>query len=82
MDTSNKPLNSAMVRAGKRTFFFDVKLTSDRKKYLKITESTFQGEGKERKYSSFLIFPENAQEFQDKMIESLRLLNQSIGHLA
>ncbi|MBI3290516.1 DUF3276 family protein [Candidatus Microgenomates bacterium] len=76
MDTSkNKPLASSMVRAGKRTFFFDVKLTSDRKKFLKITESTFQGEGKERKYSSFFIFGDHAQDFQDK-------LNESIGHLA
>lgn len=74
MNTSNKPLKSSMVRAGKRTFFFDVKVTSDRKKYLKITESTFQGEGKERKYSSFFVFPENAQDFQDK-------LNESIGYL-
>ena len=75
MDTKNKPLKSSMVRAGKRTFFFDIKVTSDRKKYLKITESTFQGEGKERKYNSLLVFPENAQDFQDK-------LNESAGYLA
>lgn len=75
METRNKPLNSAMVRAGKRTFFFDVKMTSGNKKYLKITESTFEGEGKERKYSSFFIFPDHAQDFQAK-------LNDSIGYLA
>ena len=75
METRNKPLKSSMVRAGKRTFFFDVKVTSDRKKYLKITESIFEGEGKERKYNSLFIFPETAQDFQDK-------LNESIGHLA
>ncbi len=75
MDTRNKPLKSSMVRAGKRTFFFDVKVTTDRKKYLKITESTFEGEGKERKYSSFFIFSDHAQDFQDK-------LNESVGYLA
>ena len=46
---SIKPsIKSSMLRAGKKTYFFDVKLSQNNKKYLKITESSFEGEGKER----------------------------------
>lgn len=58
-----------MLRAGKRTFFFDVRIASNNKKYLKITESAFEGEGKERKYNSFLLFPENIVDFQKQLTE-------------
>lgn len=74
--TRSKALKSSMLRAGKRTFFFDIKVASNNKKYLKITESTFAGEGKDRKYNSFLIFPENAQDFQARLAESLDYLAQ------
>lgn len=69
---STKPqsLNSLMIRAGKKTYFFDVKLSQNNKKYLKITESSFEGEGKERKYNSFLLFPDQIGEFQKKITES------------
>lgn len=58
-----------MLRAGKRTFFFDVKVASNSKKYLKITESSFEGEGKERRYNSFLLWPENLTDFQQRLTE-------------
>lgn len=72
--TKNDALASSMVRAGRRTFFFDVKVTSGRKKYLRITESTWEGEGKERKYNSLLLFPDTALKFQDQLAESVRVL--------
>ena len=62
-------VKSSMLRAGKRTFFFDIKLASNNKKYLKITESSFEGEGKERKYNSFLLWPENIVDFQQRLTE-------------
>jgi len=58
-----------MLRAGKKTYFFDVKVASNNKKYLKITESSFEGEGKERKYNSFLIWPETITDFQSRLSE-------------
>ncbi len=58
-----------MLKTGKRTYFFDVKLASNNKKYLKITESTFEGEGKERRYNSFLLFPDQVQNFQARLSE-------------
>jgi len=58
-----------MLRAGKRTYFFNVKVASNNKKYLTITESTFEGEGKERRYNSFLMFPESLVDFQQRLTE-------------
>ena len=69
-------VKSSMLRAGKRTFFFDIKLAQNNKKYLKITESTFEGEGKERKYNSFLIWPENIADFQQRLTEISNFLAQ------
>lgn len=69
-------VKSSMLRAGKRTFFFDVRLASNNKKYLKITESTFEGEGKERRYNSFLLFPENVVDFQQRLTEISNYLAQ------
>lgn len=65
-----------MLRAGKRTFFFDIKIASNNKKYLKITESAFEGEGKERRYNSFLLWPENLTEFQQRLTEVSNLMAQ------
>lgn len=77
MDKSIKPtVKSAMLRAGKRTFFFDVKLASNNKKYLKITESAYEGECKERRYNSFLLFPENITDFQQRLSEISNFLAQ------
>lgn len=69
-------VKSSMLRAGKRTFFFDVKLASNNKKYLKITESAFEGEGKDRRYNSFLLWPENIVDFQQRLTEVSNILAQ------
>ncbi|OGE25357.1 hypothetical protein A3C26_00790 [Candidatus Daviesbacteria bacterium RIFCSPHIGHO2_02_FULL_39_12] len=62
-------VKSSTLRAGKKTYFFDVKVASNNKKYLRITESAYEGEGKERKYNSFLLWPENIVGFQTKLTE-------------
>lgn len=41
-------VKSSTFRIGKRTFFFDVNTASNNKNYLKITESRFVEEGKDR----------------------------------
>ena len=69
-------VKSSMLRAGKKTYFFDVKLASNNKKYLKITESSFEGEGKERRYNSFLMFPEQVVDFQQRLEEISNHLGQ------
>jgi len=70
-----KPVESSILKCGKRTFFFDVNLASNNKKYLKITESAFVGENRERKRNTFLLFAEDVQNFQER-------LNEIAGHLA
>ena len=61
--------DSKTVKAGSRTYFFDVKTTKDDKRYLVITESRFIGEGKDRQRSSIMVFPEDASEFADAVRE-------------
>ena len=57
--------NSKTLKAGSKTYFFDIKETKDRKPYLVITESRFKGEGEERERSAILVFQESAQEFAE-----------------
>jgi len=51
------------VRAGSRTYFFDLKETKDKKPFLVITESRFMGEGKDHERTSMLIFQDHVKEF-------------------
>lgn len=59
-----KAIKSSVLRLGKKTFFFDVKETSNNKKYLKITESLFEGEDKPARRNYFVLFPEEVANFQ------------------
>ena len=69
-------LKSSLVKAGKRNFFFDVHLATSGKRYLKITETRVPEEGEVKgKRSSFVIFPENVQEFQARLEETAKYLN-------
>jgi hypothetical protein len=68
---TSKTLKSSQLRCGKRTYFFDVKASAKNQKFLKITESKFEGEGKERKYNSFILFPDNVKDFQTRLQEVL-----------
>ena len=66
--------DSMQVKAGGRTYFFDLKKTKDGKPFLVITESRFKGEGEERERNTIMVFPENAGEFSDavsKMVAKL-----------
>jgi hypothetical protein len=54
---------SKTIKAGAKTYFFDVKQTQEDKPYLVITESRFKGEGQDRERASITVFPEQAQEF-------------------
>ena len=66
--------NSTQIKAGNRTYFFDVKKTREGKPYLIITESRFKVEGGERERSSIMVFPENADEFS-------KVISQMTGKL-
>lgn len=57
--------DSMIVKAGAKTYFFDVKMTKQDKPYLVVTESRFKGEGKQRERVSMSIFPEQATVFAE-----------------
>ena len=58
------------VRAGSKTYFLDIETTKEEgKRYLRITESRFKGEGKDRERKSIVVFPEHAQEFATAVAE-------------
>jgi hypothetical protein len=57
--------DSITIKAGARTYFFDLKETKQEKPFLVITESRFKGEEEERERSSITVFPENAAEFAE-----------------
>ena len=68
MGHDQKEIYSKVVRAGKRTYFFDVKATKGNDLYLTLTESkkTFNedGEGSYQKHKIFL-YKEDFNKFQD-----------------
>lgn len=64
-DVKEQDEHSKTVKAGSRTYFFDVKETKEGKPYLVITESRFKGEGEGRERSTIVVFQENAGEFAD-----------------
>lgn len=72
--TKKADVESRQIRAGARTYFFDVALTSDGKRYLKITESRFKGENDQRERTSILVFPEQAEEFLEVLTDLLKAL--------
>lgn len=68
MDLSDQG-DSITVKAGAKTYFFDVKETREGKSYLQITESRFKGEGEERERVTITVFPEHVEEFGQAVID-------------
>lgn len=68
-------LKSSHIRFGRRTYFFDVN-QGIKNKYLRITESRFEGEGKDRIYNSFILFPQEVIDFQKNLGEAVSYLGK------
>lgn len=73
MDTEHKEVFSQVVHAGRRSYFFDVKLSSEGKKYLVISES-FK-EGNAFKHHRVMIFEEHLPEFAQALWQALHALS-------
>ncbi len=65
---------STQIKAGSRTYFFDIKTTRDGKPFLVITESKFAREGTGRERNTIMVFPENADEFLRAIAEMVAKL--------
>lgn len=69
--TRNENVFSKRVRAGKRTYFFDVKATKSEKDfYIVITESRRVDDDKYEKYKLFL-YKEDFRKFSDALTETV-----------
>ncbi len=60
---------SRTIKAGAKTYFFDIKESKEGKPYLVITESRFKGEGEDRERVSIVVFPEHALAFLETVQE-------------
>ena len=65
----DKSERSKTLKAGSKTYFFDIKETKDGNPYLMITESRFKGEGEDRERKTIFVFQEQAAEFSKTVNE-------------
>jgi len=72
----DESIKSEMIRCGKRTYFFDVKMASNNDKYLKITETRLVEEGEPRKRSNIMVFPEDIDRFRSVLNQVSKLLTE------
>ncbi len=64
----NKEIYQSTLRAGSRTYFFDVKNASNGKLYLDITESRKKQDGTYERHN-IMIFKEDVKHFKNEIIE-------------
>jgi len=70
---------SRRVRAGKRTYFFDVKATKSEKDfYITITESKKISEDEFKKHKIFL-YKEDFEKFADALAEAVDFVHDELG---
>lgn len=65
-----EPIKSKMVKAGKINYFFDVKEAKNGNKYLVITESSLQPDGKSRR-NSIMVFDNRIEDFGQAVNEMM-----------
>jgi hypothetical protein len=68
-------LFSKTVKAGKTTYFIDVKEAKNKNKYISIAESTLAKEGEEKKFTrkSIMIFDNQLDKFRDAFEEAMKI---------
>jgi hypothetical protein len=80
MDKKDGELFAKSVRAGKRTYFFDVKSTRGNELYLTVTESkkrfTEDGKFTFEKHKIFL-YKEDFEKFMEAFNESVKYVNEN-----
>lgn len=75
---SQQEVHSKVVRAGKRTYFFDVKATRNNDLYLTVTESKksiHNGKTTFQKHKIFL-YKEDFEKFSDALGESIHKISE------
>ncbi len=81
-NTGREELYSKAVRAGKRTYFFDVKATKAGDKYLTITESKRRFDNDSGKFSyekhKIFLFKEDFEKFLDGFENTVGFINGEV----
>jgi hypothetical protein len=79
MSNEQNEIYSKVVRAGKRTYFFDIKSTKGNDLYITLTESkkTFgeEGDGNYQKHKIFL-YKEDFEKFRDGLDDVLAKIDE------
>ena len=79
MGQDQNEIYSKVVRAGKRTYFFDIKATKGNDLYLTLTESkktySEDGEGSYHKHKIFL-YKEDFEKFKDGLDDVLEKIEE------
>jgi len=79
-ESYRQEIHSKVIRAGKRTYFFDVKSTRNNEYYLTITESkkkfTDKGKFHYEKHKIFL-YQEDFEKFQDSLDEVVQFIAEN-----
>jgi hypothetical protein len=79
MNNEQNEIYSKVVRAGKRTYFFDIKSTKGNDLYITLTESkkTFGNEGEEnyQKHKIFL-YKEDFEKFKEGLDDVLKKIEE------
>jgi hypothetical protein len=64
-----------VLKAGSKTYFFDIKRDKENRPYLVITESRFQGPGQQRERARLMLFSEHARAF----VETIQTIAATIA---
>ena len=73
-------IHSEMVKAGKRTYFFDLLIGSNEKPYLSMRESVWNGPDQDRKNSKILVFQsdfDNVFKAMERIVEAAKAPKES-----
>lgn len=68
-------LFSKTVKAGKTTYFIDVREAKNKNKYISIAESTLAKEGEEKKFTrkNIMIFDNQLEKFREAFNEAIKI---------
>jgi hypothetical protein len=83
MSNEQKEMYSKVVRAGKRTYFFDIKATKGNDLYITLTESKKSfgedGDGNYQKHKIFL-YKEDFEKFREGLDDVLAKIEEMKAH--
>jgi hypothetical protein len=75
MEVPMESLFSKTVKAGKTTYFIDVREAKNKNKYISIAESTLAKEGEEKKFTrnNIMIFDNQLEKFREAFNEAIKI---------